>query len=539
MVKNHLPPKNIISEHILNPVHWADVAAKKLNEISKKHVLATAITPSGPIHIGNMREVLTTDAVYRSLISLEGDGQLIYIGDTYDPLRKRYPFLPSHYEEHIGKPLSEIPCPCGSHDNYAQHYLQPFLRCLEDLGIYPTVHLAHELYTTGKYQEAIQTALQHADKIQLLIERITKRKLPENWVPLNIKCATCGRLDTTLMDYTHPTVSYKCPSGHEGTVDTRKNGTCKLPWRIDWPARWKIFGVTFEAFGKDHAAAGGSWDTGKILAEKIFHYPPPMPLVYEFINLKGKGAMHGSTGTAISAQEMLQMTPPEVLRFLLMKQNPLKHIEFDTGFGLLNLVDEYDVYEEVYYGKKDPATGMKDINRTYELSQPGEIAPQIPFHIPYRHLVTLAQIGENWDNVKTILLRTGQIPSALSQVDESHLKKRLDHVQYWLNNFAPEIIRFEVLNNLPPLNLSPYQKKFLCLLANIFKQIEWKPDLIHNAIYEIISEEIKLGNKQAGSDVFKTIYQVLLGSAKGPRAGYFLSTLEKDFVIQRFYEAAN
>ena len=51
-------------------MHWADVLADELIKKYEKHVLATGITPSGPIHIGNMREVLTTDAVYSSLNAL-------------------------------------------------------------------------------------------------------------------------------------------------------------------------------------------------------------------------------------------------------------------------------------------------------------------------------------------------------------------------------------------------------------------------------------------------------------------------------------
>ena len=81
-------------------MHWADVVAEKLMEKRGKHILATAITPSGPIHIGNMREVLTAEAVYRALDNKGEDAKLIYIGDTYDPLRKVYPFLPSSYKQY-------------------------------------------------------------------------------------------------------------------------------------------------------------------------------------------------------------------------------------------------------------------------------------------------------------------------------------------------------------------------------------------------------------------------------------------------------
>jgi lysyl-tRNA synthetase class 1 len=519
-------------------VHWADVAAQQLCKAHQKHVLATAITPSGPIHIGNMREILTTDAVHRSLKSAGCEGELIYIGDTFDPLRKVYPFLPSHYKEFVGKPLAEIPCLCGSHENYAQHYLTPFLKCLKTLGVQPRVYLAHEVYKGGKYQEAIKVVLEKKDEIKKIIEDITGRSLPSNWIPLNIHCSNCGGLGTETSDYNYPRVSYRCSCGQEESIDLRTSGACKLPWRIDWPARWKIFNVTFEAFGKDHAAAGGSWETGKVLSEKIFHYPPPMPLVYEFIHLKGKGAMHGSTGTAISAEDMLQMTSPEVLRFLLMKQNPTKHIEFDTGLGLLNLVDEYDEYEDVYFGKCTPKAGMKDAKRTYELSQPYHIPPGIPFHIPYRHLVTLTQIGHTWKGVKKILKRTEQLPSPLDTEEECNLVQRLKNVQYWLDNFAPEIVKFEIKKTLPTIKLTGDQKRFLSQVAQMLSKTEWKPDFIHSAIYTVIGDLENVGKKRLAKEGFKTIYQVLLGKENGPRAGYFLSSLEKDFVLDRFNKAA-
>jgi len=130
-------------------VHWADVFAEKLMEKREKHILATAITPSGPIHIGNMREVLTAETVYRALDNKGEDAELIYIGDTYDPLRKVYPFLPSSYKQFIGKPLSDIPCPCRKHENYALHYLSPFLKSLKELGVHPKIYLAHEMYKQG------------------------------------------------------------------------------------------------------------------------------------------------------------------------------------------------------------------------------------------------------------------------------------------------------------------------------------------------------------------------------------------------------
>ena len=514
-------------------MHWADVLADELIKRYENHVLATGITPSGPIHIGNMREVLTTDAVYRSLVDKGEEVEFIYIADDYDHLRKVYPYLPKSYEKYVGIPICDIPCPCGKHESYADHYLKSFLDSLKKVGIKPNVYRASEMYKKGNYSDAIQTALENTDDIKKIIETISKRELSKHWIPFNVRCEKCGRITSTKpVLYEYPFVEYKCDCGYEGSADIKKGGIGKLPWRIDWPARWKMLGITFEPFGKDLGTVGGARQTGEKIVKEIYEYSPPHYVVYEFILLKGKGAMHSSKGTALSSEEMLNMTPPEVLRFLIMKNQPNKHIVFDPGFGLLNLVDEYDHNERVYFGIEEKIRGMKDLNKTYKLSQPYKIQEKIPYQIPYRHLVTIIQIGKNWNGIKKILLRTGQIPNDLDVNDDNHLKQRADHVKYWLDYFAPDAIRFEVKKNIPEIHLSNDQKKVLSSLVDKFESLIWEPEDIHNTIYNS-SEEEKIKIKTT----FKTIYQIILGQEKGPRAGYFLSNLDKNFVLKRFKEA--
>lgn len=514
-------------------MHWADVLADQLLKVKKKHVFATGITPSGPIHIGNMREILTTDAVYRSLIEKGGDADFIYIADDFDPLRKVYPYLSKSYEKHVGKPISEIPCPCGEHKSYADHYLTSFLISLKEIGVNPHIYRANEMYKNGEYNESIQIALENTKKIRDIIEKISKRQLPKDWIPFNIRCEKCNKMTFAKpVLYEYPIIEYKCECGHEGEVDIRIGGVGKLPWRVDWPARWKMLGITFEPCGKDLATVGGAKDTGIKIVEEIYGYSHPTIPVYEFILLKGKGAMHSSKGTALSGEDMLSMTPPEVLRFLLLKNQPNKHILFDSGLGLLNLIDEYDKEERVYFGQEIEPKGMKDFRKTYELSQPYNISKTIPFQLPYRHLVTLIQIGENWNGVKKILIRTAQIPKDLKKKEEEHLKRRTKNVRYWLDQFAPDILIFNVTKTMPNITLTKEQKTFLSIMNRKIKDIKWEPEEIHNAIYDA-SEEENLKIKTA----FKTIYQIILGQEKGPRAGYFLSNLEKKFVIERFKEA--
>ena len=268
-------------------MHWAERYAKKLAKYDNP-TIATGITPSGPIHIGNSREVITADAIYKIL----SKGKLIFIADTFDPLRKVYPFLPEEYEEYRGKPLSEIPCICGSHENYAEHFLEPFLKSCEKLGIEMEVYRVHELYKNGYYKEMIKVALENASKIREILNKYRKEKLAEDWSPYMPKCKNCGKMVTTeVVAFDGEWVEYTCKScGHKGKARIERDDG-KLRWRIDWPARWKIFDVHCEPLGKDHASSGGSFDTGKQIALQVFNQQPPIPVVYEWVHLKGKGAM--------------------------------------------------------------------------------------------------------------------------------------------------------------------------------------------------------------------------------------------------------
>jgi len=520
-------------------MHWADVIAGQIIGRTDSHVVATGITPSGHIHVGNMREILTGDTISRALRDAGARVRLIYIGDTFDPLRKVYPFLEGNaYARHVGRPLSEIPCPCGDHGSYAEHFLEPFLGSLEDIGVDHETVLTHELYRDGKYAEAARRLLDNSAGVREILESVSGRSLPEGWLPYTPKCGVCGRLRAEALEYEYPYVHYRCPDpacGGEGKADIRTDQG-KLPWRVDWPARWWFLGITCEPFGKDHGAAGGSYDTGARIASEIFDYEAPPRIIYEWIQLKGKGAMSSSAGNVVSGVEMLKMTPPGVLRLLMTKQNIWKHIDFDPGLGLLNLVDEYDRYERIYYGVEE---GEEDQRRAFHLANreyiPGDghpearkIADHMPHQISYRHLVNVVQIAVDDEAAIEILKRTENIEK-FSGAGISRLRQRLRNVRYWLDNFAPDMVKFSLQEELPGLDFSDTEKKSLAQLADVLAGTEWEASAIHNAIYD---------NLEDPRAAFRGIYKALLGKTRGPRAGYFLSTLDRDFVVKRFREAA-
>lgn len=518
-------------------MHWADVLAHQTAPKADRHILATAITPSGPIHVGNMREVLTTELVFRSLRDVEqAEVELIYIADSYDPLRKVYPFLdPAVYQEYVGRPLREIPCPCGKHKDYGEHFLQPFLSALDELGIGMKVLDAYQMYHDGLYRDAIIEAMGAAEKIKEIIETESKRKLPSDWIPFNIQCEKCRRLPNTRpLRVDGTSVEYACTCGHHGRIDVARPGAGKLPWRVDWPARWKFLGVTFEAFGKDHAAAGSSWDTGVRIAKEVYGYEPPEHTVYEFVLVKGVGAMHSSTGTAISAEEMLRMTPPEVLRFLIAKTQPGRHIEFDPGLGILTLVEEFDEWERVAFHAEEPRSGINDPERTYALSIPRQLAKSLPFQIPFRHLVVVSQIAKTTEDAIRVLRRTGDLVVDPTGEERKRLEERLDHVRYWLRRFAPDDVKVTLQPTLPNLEFNDQESSLFRAFRQKAATLEWRADLIHNTLHETAKG---LGLKPG--DAFAAIYKAFLGKPRGPRAGHFLSSLDKAFVLQRLEEAAS
>ena len=498
---------------------WSDeIAAEILKDVNRKLIVNTGITPSGEIHIGNLRETLTADTVYRSLKEKGADVEFNYVADNYDPLRRVYPFLDEKvFTQYIGQPLSEIPCPCGKHGSYADHFLEPFLEALVILGIKLTVVKNDEMYKQGLFDKNVILALKNREKIARILHDETGKEIESDWSPFNPICQKCKRLTKTTVkgfsekDYT---VDYSCECGDSATVKIAGGG--KLTWRVDWPARWEILKVSVEPFGKDHASKGGSYDTGKRICEEIFEYKAPYPIVYEWISLKGMGDMSSSKGNVISARKMLEVLPPEVLRYSIIKTKPQKSIVFDPGLPIVNLMDEYD-----------DANSKNRNERAYKISMTEGYEP---IGIPFRHIVTLVQIAR--DDVKQmaeILKENGY-----SSPNMNVLKSRAVYARKWIDNFAPDEVKFSIAEKLPmrAKDLNSLQKKALLSLAQSLKE-GMKGDEIHQLIYSL-KETLNIDP----NEIFKAIYISLLDKEKGPRAGMFLAMLDRDFVKKRFLEVA-
>ncbi len=502
-------------------MHWADVVAEKLLEQKNEHVISSGITPSGPIHLGSMREILTADAIVKAINDKGGKAKLIYIADNADPLRKVYPFLDKEkYEKYVGMPLAEIPGPDGE-GSYDEYFLEPFFDALKQVGVHPKVVNNYNQYKHGKYNDCIKILLDNKDNVRNILETVSGRQLPKNWFPWTFKNNDGALCDGKLVDYNWPYVSFENKKG-EIVKNNLTEGDGKLPWRLDWPTKWKTLGVTFEAFGKDHATKGGSFDTGRKIVSDVLDSSIPHHIVYEWINLKGKGAMHSSTGLAISANEMLTMVPPEVIRWLIMQPQPNRHIDFDPGLGLLNSVDKYDKIEQEYKMKNLE----ENSSRAFELSQIGDFSTESK-PVSYRHLVTLTQSKGSIEKVMEAFLKIGEIEEFNTE-DITRLGTRMECIKGWLDNYAPESVKFEIQEEPPKNNYSPHEIELMKHLNSKLDSIEWKSQSLHDSFYDL-QEEYNIPAKE----YFKVMYNILLNKDRGPRLGFFLASMEREFVLDR------
>ncbi|ANM28767.1 hypothetical protein ABI59_02795 [Acidobacteria bacterium Mor1] len=499
--------------------HWADEVAEQVVATGRPVMLSTGISPSGEIHIGNMREVLTADAVYRALCDRGVDAGFNYVCDNFDPLRKVYPFLDEAvYAPRVGQPLSEIPAPRGE-GSYSEYFLQPFLGSLARLKVDVHVERADQMYKSGRMNPFIVLALEGRDRIAAILHELTGKEMKPEWSPFNPLCPECGRIDRSQVlgfSAADETVDYRCACGAEGSVPMAGGG--KLVWRIDWPARWAMLGVTVEPFGKDHATRGGSYDTGVRISKEIFDYEPPFPIAYEWIRLKGGGDMSSSKGNVLSIANMLEVVPPDVLRYLVIKYKPTRSIAFDPGLPLLQIADELEDEE-----------ARNRVPRAAELSRAAGFEP---LGVPYKHLVVVAQAARfDIDDARRILARAEGAEAPAPE----RLSERFDYLRRWLDAFAPDDLKFEVQETLPAeaSELSETQRAFLKGLADGLKE-DMNGEAVHALIYEV--KEGLEGAKPA--ELFQAVYLSLLGKVRGPRAGWFIALLGPEFCARRFAEAA-
>lgn len=501
---------------------WADRIAEELKDKGPQWV-DDMKTPSGKIHVGALRGVIIHDLVFRALKDAGVKAKYTYIIDDHDPMDSLPVYLDQKkYAPYMGVPLNKIPAPNGSQKSYARYFAEEFIAVFEKLGAHPQILWAWDFYTSGKMDKAIKMALDNAGKVQEIYQKVSgSKKRAIGWYPFQVICEKCGKVGTTKVTaWNGKEVTYEClpdlviwaqGCGHKGKISPF-SGTGKLPWKVEWPAVWFTLGITIEGEGKDLASKGGARDTADSIARQIFKITPPDDVPYEHFLIGGK-KMSTSKGLGASAQEMAEILPPQILRFLMVKTNFRQAINFEPeGQTIPRLFDEYDKCAEAFFAQKDTGDA-----RIFALSQ---INPQKPKRPPPVRFSLLTQ----WL----------QKPSLAPKLKDPEIAERAKYAKLWLEKFAPEEEKFAVQKTIPAAakNLSAKQKEFLSKIGEELAK-KWIPEELQNHLYQVGKD-----SGLSSAETFQAIYLALLGKDHGPKASWLILSLAEKFVRERFTEAA-
>ena len=502
----------------MEAIHWADQIVKKVvhnSGIKNSYTVAAGITPSGVVHIGNFREIMTVDLIARAFKHSKKRVRFIYSWDDYDVFRKVPKGMPKPemLKKHLRKPIIDIPDPFETESSYARHHELDVEQDVAKVGIFPEYIYQAKKYRKGEYNKEIKTALKNTEKIKEILNEFRKEPLPKDWLPITGFCQECGKDNLKFYDYDNKnTLKMDCKDCDTTiTVNIDKANFLKLPWRIDWPMRWAYEKVDFEPGGKDHSTTGGSFSTAKDLV-KLFKGTAPSYLMYNFISIKGAGGkISSSLGNVITLRDCLEIYEPILIRWLFAGTRPGSEFAISFDLDVLKLYEDFDKCERIYY-KKQEAKNDKEFaqqKRIYELSAINKPLKKIPIQPSFRHLTNIVQIYNN-DLKKIINYYNPQ-----SKEDKEKITTRANCAINWLKNYAPEDMKFK-LQEKPSKKITSQlkenEKKALIKLSNSLKNKKFNEKTLFEEFYNI-SKSLELTPKE----FFQAAYKILINKQKGPK----------------------
>jgi lysyl-tRNA synthetase class 1 len=510
--------------------HWSRVVAEDLIAKRGKSTVftcASGITPSGAVHVGNLRDVLTVWFVGQQLRRLGAQVRMLHSWDDFDRFRKVPLGIPESYKEFIGRPVSKVPDPEGKHASFAARFTSEFEESIRELGIDVKFRSQTPMFESGAYGPAILEALQKRGLIFDIINSFRTQPLPEaqreNYKPIEIYCKTCLRDGTSIqiLDESQGLVRYECPACHTSeqiSVVTASN--VKVPWKVDWPMRWRHEGVVFEPGGKDHATAGGSYLVASEISRRVFNYEPPVFQPYEFIGLRGlAGKMSSSAGILITPREALRLYQPQVLVWLFAKVPPMRAFDLPVDQQLAQVYDDFD--KAAIAAQTNPS-GAEAESIGLSGGTPGVAAA-----VTFRTIGSLvALLDGNYAAVRAALTKLG------FAADAPGVDDRIHKADYWLDKYLPEQ-RIRLLD-------SP-NAEFISKLTE--DEREWVRKLVqwvrsHASITEteaqdvfqipLTPEDSPETRKLSQRRFFKCVYGLLFGRENGPRLPTFLAAISSE-----------
>ncbi len=510
---------------------WTQEVMKALDK-SSPQLINDSKTPSGEPHVGSLRGVLVHDAIYKVLRSEDFQVKYIFGSDDYDPVDEIPKGQDEHFTKYLGMPLCNVPPPPGSEfSDMAEHFISGFFKIFDDLGVQAEKYRMRDVYRSGQFNEAIEKILQSRDAIRNIYREVSGSEKSDKWYPFQVICENCGRIGTTeVIDFDGKEVTYVCRPdlvkwatgcGHTGKMSPY-DGNGKLPWKLEWVAKWMTWGITIEGAGMDHSTKGGSRDvSGRILRE-VFDKKPPYNVPYGFFLTEG-AKMSSSKGIGATAREMNEFLAPEMLRYLMLSTPPKRAINFSPSENfMVKLFNDFDSVREGAFSENAENESQVEIYRISELDTSENY--KIPSFSLIKNLIQMPHI----DVYSAARELKGD---GLTELEGYRLSGRIQSAKFWLEHFATEEDKFTIQSELTEEILEKLEPEHLGLIQQFrsdLRTIEWEEGAIQQQIFDS-SRMVPILPKSS----FKAMYLLFLNKDRGPQVGNLLYYLGKETVLNR------
>ncbi|MGV4988179.1 lysine--tRNA ligase [Streptomyces sp. NRAIS4] len=548
---------------------WVSRFADEVIEESERRapgkpvVVASGLSPSGPIHLGNLREVMTPHLVADEIRRRGYQVRHLISWDDYDRYRKvpaGIAGVDESWAEHIGKPLTSVPAPHGSsHPNWAEHFKAAMIASLAELGVEFDGISQTAQYTSGTYREQILHAMKHRGDIDAILAQYRTKKAPKKqqqkavdeaeleaeegsgaaseddgssgsagYFPYKPYCGNCEKDLTTVTSYDDDSteLAYTCNEcGFAETVRLSEFNRGKLVWKVDWPMRWAYEGVVFEPSGVDHSSPGSSFQVGGQIAP-IFGGRQPIGPMYAFVGISGMAKMSSSRGGVPTPADALKIMEPQILRWLYARRRPNQSFKIAFDQEIQRLYDEWDkLAGKVTDGSALPAD-IAAYTRAVGTAA-GEL-PKTPRPLPYRTLASVADITAGHEDQALRILSELDPEQPLASLDEA--RPRYDRAEAWINTHVPAdqrtIVRDEPDAELLKSLDEASQQSVRLLLDGLAEH--WSLDGLTHLVYGVpkvqagfsadaTPKELPAEIKTAQRTFFALLYHLLVGRDTGPR----------------------
>jgi lysyl-tRNA synthetase class 1 len=536
---------------------------------------SSGISPSGPIHLGNLREFLMPHFVADELRRRGVPVRHLHVWDDYDRFRRVPAGVDPSFAEHIGRPYTAVPDPWQCHATWSDHYKEPVRKALHALGVDMEEISQTERYRSGLYRDEVLRAVRHRKEIDdVLAKYRTKPAHPPvtpdeagdhaaqeavamadsvanddegesgtgttdvGYFPYKPYCRDCGRDTTTVTAYDDVTneLSYTCSYGdYHGRTDLATQDEGKLVWKADWPMRWAFEHVDFEPAGMDHATPGSSFTVGHELVESVWDYPRPAWFGYGFVGFAGVQKMSSSAGGAPTAEDALRVLEPGILRWLYVRRQPKQTFDIDFGPEVVRLYDEWDAL-----ARKAGDPSRRDVQvLAYERASATETAGPLPTPevvVPFRMLASVADVtAGSAEQISRLIGSMGHPHDSVGQ-----LEPRLSRAMAWTEEFVPASERTTVRTEPDTVAieaLSRQEREWLSLLLQGLQgelELERVTALVYGvpklargmSLDDAPTDEVKADQKE----FFRLLYHLLVDAERGPRLPTLIVALGADHV---------